>query len=271
MTEKTADEKIITQYARTRDPKLREEAILGFIPLVHYVLGRLGFKPNNIMDHDDLVSQGVIGLIEAVDHYDLSYGTKFSTYAVPRIRGKILDFLRTRDWLPRTARKQVKDVQGAIEALRHRNQRAPADEEIARYLDLPVDEVHQALTYASQVIVSLDSFIPWLEEEGETYEEYISAEDDQDPSLLYQEKALRVWLDSAIRRLDRRDQVILSLYYYDELTLREIGEVLGISESRVCQLHARAVMDLKTLFKEEQMAYDRTAESEGKREVIKHG
>lgn len=251
MTDHKADEKVIARFAQTRDPGLREEAILCFIPLVHYVLGRLGFKANSEMDHDDLLSQGVVGLIEAVDNYDLSYGTKFSTYAVPRIRGKILDYLRTRDWLPRSARNRVKAVQRAMHDLRNQYQRSPTDEEIAQHLGLKLAEVHQALTYANLVIVSLDSFVPWLEEDGETYDEFIPGDEKQDPANLYDEKSLKQRLGKAIRRLDEREQLILSLYYHEELTMREIGEVLGISESRICQLHARSILEIKAIIQEE--------------------
>jgi RNA polymerase sigma factor for flagellar operon FliA len=192
-----------------------------------------------------------MGLIEAVDNYDLSYGTKFSTYAVPRIRGKILDYLRKRDWLPRSARTCVKAIQQAMKTLRYQLGRVPTNEEIAQNLDLKVKDVQQALTYASVVIVSLDSFVPWLQDESETFEEYIVDEKQKDPSQLYYEKALKERLGEALRKLEDRDQIILSLYYFEELTLKEIGEVIGVSESRVCQLHARAVIDLKNLFAEE--------------------
>jgi len=163
------NERIIIQYAETRDSQLREEAIINFLPIVHYVMGRLVYKPLDPMDYDDLVSQGVMGLIEAVDNYDLSYDTKFSTYAVPRIRGKILDYLRKRDWLPRSARTCVKAIQQAMKTLRHQLGRVPTNEEIAQNLDLKVKDVQQALTYASVVIVSLDSFVPWLQDESETF------------------------------------------------------------------------------------------------------
>lgn len=263
-----ADEEIIARFARTRDPGLREEAVLCFIPLVHYVLGRLGFKANSEMEQDDLLSQGVVGLIEAVDNYDLSFGTKFSTYAVPRIRGKILDYLRTRDWLPRSARNRVKAVQRAMHELRNQYQRSPTDEELAQYLGLTLEEIQQALTYASVVIVSLDSFMPWLEEDGETYDEYIPGDEQQDPAFLYDEKSLKSQLGNAIRSLDEREQLVLSLYYYEELTMREIGEVLGVSESRVCQLHARAVINIKTIFQAD--VQSQLQEIKPGQEAVKH-
>jgi len=248
MMENHADnERIITQYAETRDPQLREKAIICFLPIVHFVLGRLGYKAYNRMDYEDLVSQGVLGLIEAVDHFDISYGTKFSTYAVPRVRGKILDFLRMRDWLPRSARERVKSVQLAMKELRGKRGRMPTDEEIAQHLDMQVKHVQQSLIYANQVFVSLDSYLPWLQDESDTFDEYLQDENQSDPSQIYFEKSLKEQLVHAMKQMEERDQIILSLYYYEELTMREIGEVIGVSESRVCQLHARAVMDLKNI------------------------
>lgn len=271
MTTREADEKIIRHYAETRDPQLREEAILSFVPLVHYVMGRLGFVANNQMDHDDLISQGVLGLIEAVDGYDLSYGTKFSTYAVPRIRGKILDYLRTRDWLPRSARKLTKQVQRAMRDLRQRLHRSPTEEEIAEHLGISTADVQQALTHASHVIVSLDSFIPWLQEDNnKTAEDFIPDEDQQEPDRLVEDQDLKDWLRRAIEGLAEREQIILSLYYYEELTLREIGEVLGISESRVCQLHARTVMNLKTIFNQQVREQHKLEKAMDQPEVIEH-
>jgi len=271
MTTKKADEEIIRAFAETQDPQLREEAILSFLPLVYYVIGRLGFVANNEMDQDDLASHGVLGLIEAVDNYQLKYGTKFSTYAVPRIRGKILDYLRTRDWLPRSARKLAKQVQMAMRALHQQLHRAPTEEEIADHLGISLGDVQQALTHASHIVVSLDSFIPWLQEDSnQTSDDYLPDESQQEPAQLYREKSLKRWLKSAIQDLKEREQLILSLYYYEELTMREIGEVLGISESRVCQLHARLVMTLKAVYQEALESGQDAAPEVEPNEVIEH-
>jgi RNA polymerase sigma factor for flagellar operon FliA len=268
MSSKQTDENLIRKFAETRDPALREEAVLSFLPLVYYVIGRLGFTANSEMDRDDLISQGVVGLIEAVDHYDLRYGTKFSTYAVPKIRGKILDHLRNRDWLPRQARQLTKQVQEAVRVLHQRLKRSPTEQEIAGYLGLEVEQVQQALTHASHVVVSLDSLVPWLEGENSLVEDSLADDSQSTPSQVYREKALQGWLKSAVLSLEEREQLLLSLYYYEELTMREIGEVLGISESRVCQLHARALLSLRAVL-EEYLDEDTQTEA-ASREVVEH-
>lgn len=268
MTTKKTDEHLIREFAETRDPGLREEAVLSFLPLVYYVIGRLGFTASSEMDRDDLISQGVLGLIEAVDHYDLNYGTKFSTYAVPKIRGKILDYLRNRDWLPRQARQLTKQVQEAVRSLHQLLKRPPTDQEVAGHLGLEVEQVQQALTHASHVVVSLDSLIPWLEGENSLVEDYLADDSGKGPSQMYREKAVRHWLKSAVRGLEEREQLILSLYYYEELTMREIGEVLEISESRVCQLHARSLLNLRAVLEHELDGETQTGAVS--REVIEH-
>lgn len=246
------------QYLTKVDPTTREEIILTHLPLVHFVLGRLGLSQSMGTEYEDVKSQGLVGLIEAVDHYDPSHGTQFSTYATLRIRGRILDYLRSIDWLSRSARQRARTVEKAINDLWSILQRSPTDEELADYLGCDIDVLQQALIDANHVILSLDSLTNPEGENDVGYHEVLADEGQQNPADILDEHELKARLLEAIKSLPERQQTLLSLYYYENLTFKEIGEVLGISESRVCQLHARAIMDLRaflskpiTIFQEE--------------------
>jgi len=241
------DAELTQRFLTSRDPALREEIILRYVPLVHFVLGRLGMSQQMGTDYEDMVSQGLMGLIEAVDRYDSAYGTQFSTYATVRVRGKILDYLRSLDWLSRTARHRARSVQAAVMVFWEGNQRAPTDEELAQNLEMDVEKVQQALVDSSRTMLSLDTY---MESDGDSEASlYDLLPDDQqmDPSEMVDEQDLKTRLVSALQALPEREQYLLSLYYFEELTLKEIGVVLGISESRVCQLHARAMLNLKAI------------------------
>lgn len=253
MDSQKSDADLLKDFVATRDPSLREKIILNYLPLVHFVLGRLGMSQSMGEDYEDAASQGLIGLIEAIDRYDISYGTQFSTYATLRIRGKVLDHLRALDWLSRTARKRARAVQQATTQLWGELHRSPTDDELASYLRMDHASLRKALIDANHVIISMDSDLS-KDGECETSLHDVLADDDKNnPSQILEEQELKDHLIKAINDLSERQQILLSLYYYEELTLKEIGAVLGVSESRVCQLHARAVMDLKSL-----LTYTRT-------------
>ncbi len=238
---------LIHQYCATHDPALREEIILRHIPLVHYVLGRLGISPSLGADYEDAVSQGLLGLIEAVDHYDLAYGTQFSTYATLRIRGKALDHLRSSDWLSRGARKRARLVQEGLATLWERLQRMPTEEELATHLNLDLPRVQQALADSSRILVSLDAMTSSNAEDEAPLYELVADPAQEEPSAHVEEAELKHFLTQALSQLPEREQLILALYYYEELTFKEIGEVLNISESRVCQIHGRLVTTLQAM------------------------
>lgn len=247
MIAQISETELLTQYTVTKAPSLREELVLRYVSLVHFVLGRLGISQGIGNEYEDLVNQGLIGLIEAVDRYDPTFKTQFSTYATFRIRGKILDYLRSLDWLSRTARHRARDVQDAINVLSDKNQRVPTDDELAEYMNINVNKVQQALLDSNRVIVSLDAVVDYDEESEASLYETIADENQADPSDEVGEKDLISKLTDVLKLLPEREQTVLSLYYYEELTLKEIGKVLGVSESRACQLHARAVMTLQAL------------------------
>jgi RNA polymerase sigma factor for flagellar operon FliA len=241
------DADLFARYNTNRDPTIREEIILNYLPLVHFVLGRLNFSQSMGADYEDAASQGLIGLIEAIERYDPSFGTQFSTYATLRIRGRVLDHLRSLDWLSRTARKRARSVQQAITHLWGELHRAPTDDELASYLGMNQASLQKALVDANHVIISMDSEYPKDGDSETSLHDVLADENQTNPAELFEDKELKEHLILAIKDLNERQQILLSLYYYEELTLKEIGAVLSVSESRVCQLHARAVMDLKSI------------------------
>jgi RNA polymerase sigma factor for flagellar operon FliA len=236
---------LIEQYLATRDTRLREEIILQHIPLVHYVLGRLGLSQSMGRDYEDAASQGLLGLIEALDRFDPKHGAQFTTYATLRIRGKVIDHLRELDWLPRGARRRVRMVQDGISLLWEKLQRFPSDVEVASYLNIDLSSVHQAMIDESRAIISLDATVLANDDDEVSLHELLADESLEEPCKMLEEHELRQLLIENVQAFPQREQLILSLYYLQELTFKEIGMVLRISESRVCQLHGRILMKLR--------------------------
>jgi RNA polymerase sigma factor for flagellar operon FliA len=245
MQPKRDDAEVISQFIATRDPSCREAVVLRYVPLVHFVLGRLGMSPSSGPDYEDAAGQGLLGLLEAVDHYDPSHGAQFSTYATLRVRGKVIDYLRSQDWLSRGARQRARSVQNAINELWANLQRVPTDDELADHLHLEMPKLQQALADSSRVLVSLDAVMDSSSEEDSSLHEMLADEQQAEPEETLEETQLKECLAAALRALPQREQQVLSLYYYEELTFKEIGRVLGVTESRVCQMHARTVMALR--------------------------
>lgn len=245
MQARREDNDLIARFTALRDAALREEIILRYVPLVHFVLGRLGLSQAMGADYEDAASQGLLGLIEAVDRFDPAYGAQFSTYATLRIRGKVLDHLRSLDWLSRGARQRAKSVQHAVSALWETLQRPPSEDELAAHLGMGLQQLQQALVDSSHVIVSLDTLTTGEGDEETALHEILPDTSQTEVSAAFEEDELKASLGDALRSLPEREQQVLSLYYYEELTLKEIGAVLSISESRVCQLHSRAVLSLR--------------------------
>lgn len=239
------DSALWTRYAANHDTATREELILRYVPLVRFVIGRLGIEYG--AEYDDLVSQGLLGLIDAVDHYDLERGTSFSTYATYRIRGRILDGLRSLDVLSRPARQRVRQLQTAMINLHQQLGRPPEEEELAAHLGLEMETLRRTLNDSGRVLLSLDS--PGEDDDSDLHESL--PDDSESPLEALAENDLRDELMQAIINLPEREQQILSLYYREELTMKEIGHVLNLSESRVCQLHAKAVLTLRSALQTE--------------------
>lgn len=242
---------VLGEFILTRSPELREKVVLQSVPLVHYLLGRMGIGQEMGKDYDDLAHQGLMGLIEAVDNFDPDFSARFSTYASLRIRGKVLDYLRTSDWMPRAARKRTRLIQKTITTLWSENLREPTEEELAARIGTTLEDVQQGLADSNRVLVSLDTMMDDPKGEGSLYE-YLRDENQADPAQVLEKESLIQEMADALQKLSERDKLILSLYYNDELTFKEIGKVLEITESRVCQLHARAILNLKAMMNDEQ-------------------
>ena len=236
-------------FARDRTNKqLRDRLILTYAPLVKYVAGRLGSGLPAHVDEGDLVSYGLLGLINAIERFEPARDIKFETYAISRIRGSIIDELRAMDWVPRSVRARARDIERAIGELEARSGRAPTDDEIAGKLSITQDELDESLMeIARSSIGALDEL--WAtSSSGDDRLALIDTIEDEhgpDPQASLAETEMKEALGEAIARLPEREKLVVTLYYYEELTLREIGEVLGVTESRVSQLHTKAILRLK--------------------------
>ena len=262
---------LINRYLANRDPELRDELITRHAALVHYTLGRLGLSKDMGDDYQDLFSQGMLGLIDAVERYDPSFGTQFSTYAAVRIRGRALDYLRSMDWLSRTARSRSRVVQKAIEQLWAANRQAPSNEQIAAFTGLEIDKVQEALVDSTRALVSLDSMMESDgEEDGNSYYDVLADAQQQDPAELVEEEDSKNDLAKRIGELPEREKLVLSLYYYEELTFKEIGQVMSLTESRVCQIHARAVYLLKASMRPREGESTAVSKRSGRRDARKN-
>jgi RNA polymerase sigma factor FliA len=235
------------EFRRTNDKALRDRLILTYAPLVKYVAGRLGSGLPAHVDEGDLVSYGLLGLIGAIERYDPARDIKFETYAISRIKGAIIDELRALDWVPRSVRSRAREIERAIAELEAKLGTAPTDEQIAGKIGISVDELEESLTDISRSsIAALDEL--WsVSGEGDQVSLMDTIEDTQGvrPQEALDETEMREALADAIARLPEREKLVVTLYYYEELTLREIGEVLGVTESRVSQLHTKAILRLK--------------------------
>jgi RNA polymerase sigma factor for flagellar operon FliA len=228
--------------AKPDDKALRDRLILTYAPLVKYVAGRLG---SGLPAH---VSYGLLGLIGAIERYDPDRDVKFETYAIARIKGAIIDELRSLDWVPRSVRARAREIERAMAALEAKLHRPPTDEEIAKHVGITTEELEDSLTDISRSsIAALDELWTIGGSGGDQVALIDTIEDIDAPSPESSLSAteLKEALGEAIARLPEREKLVVTLYYYEELTLREIGEVLGVTESRVSQLHTKAILRLK--------------------------
>jgi RNA polymerase sigma factor FliA len=248
MADKPDTQALWQEYKRTRDRLLRDRLILTYAPLVKYVAGRLGSGLPAHVDEGDLVSYGLLGLIGAIERFEPDRDIKFETYAIARIKGSIIDELRSMDWVPRSVRARARDIERAIAALEAKLTRAPTDEEIAAKLGISEEEFQDSLLEISRSsIAALDELWSSPGSGGDAVALIDTIEDPQaaQPHQEMDLTELREALGEAISRLPEREKLVVTLYYYEELTLREIGEVLGVTESRVSQLHTKAILRLK--------------------------
>jgi RNA polymerase sigma factor for flagellar operon FliA len=235
------------QYRLQKDQKLRDRLILTYAPLVKYVAGRLGSGLPAHVDEGDLVSYGLLGLISAIERYDPDRDVKFETYAIARIKGSIIDELRQMDWVPRSVRARAREIERAMTELEAKLGRAPTEEEISKKLGVSQEDLQDSLLEISRTSIAALDELWTASSSGDQVALIDTIEDDSAPdpqgtlSVTEQKEALA----DAIARLPEREKLVVTLYYYEELTLREIGEVLGVTESRVSQLHTKAILRLK--------------------------
>jgi RNA polymerase sigma factor for flagellar operon FliA len=235
-------------YRIDGDQKARDRLILTYSPLVKYVAGRLSVGLPSHVEEGDLVSYGLLGLINAIERFEIDRDIKFETYAISRIKGAIIDELRSMDWVPRSVRSRAREIERAIGGLENKLKRAPTDEEICAEIGITQDEFHTNLAAIHRSsVAALDELWTIASSGGDTVALIDTIEDPQadDPARAFQSVETREALAEAIRRLPERERLVIALYYYEELTLREIGEILGVTESRVSQLHTKAVLRLK--------------------------
>lgn len=240
------------RYLKDRDPDARRKLLNRYLPLVRNVAGRMAINFPRSVELCDLINTGVIGLIEAFRNFDPERGVKFETYAVPRIRGAILDELRSLDWVPRSTRAKAREIERALLGFENKYGRPPTDEELAKALNLSVEDLHLSLEDVSKTtLLSLDEMI--FREEDNRQVPRIETVEDEGANIILRDlerSELQAFLVIAIERLTEQEKLVIALYYYEELTLKEIGEVMKISESRVSQIHTKAVLKLRGMVRE---------------------
>jgi len=228
----------------------RNEIIMEFLPKINYIVQSL--KQENLpptVTEEDLINTGVLGLIDAINKYDPSKGVKLSTYAEIRIRGQIIDSLRKLDWVPRNVRQKARHIEAAILEVEQKLGREATPEEIAEYLGMDVEEY---MKYAEKIsnsgLISIDTTVGSDEDANTKLWQIISINDDT-PDKYVEEEELKKIISDIISKLNERERLVITLYYYEELSMKEIGEVLGLTESRISQIHTKTMMKIKSMIK----------------------
>jgi RNA polymerase sigma factor for flagellar operon FliA len=241
------------RYKGDGDEKARERLVVAYSPLVKFIAGRMASGLPAHVDEADLISYGLLGLIGAIERFDLEREIKFETFAVARIKGAIIDELRSLDWVPRSVRARARDVERAHALLEGQLGRTPTEEEMATKLEMSVEEFQDALLeIANSSVLALDDLWTFADPEGGGGQisvlDTIQDPNAIDPQIEAHTSEVKDRLADAIESLPERERLVIALYYYENLTLREIGEVLGVTESRVSQLHTKAVLALRSRF-----------------------
>lgn len=240
-------EELWREFKKTGDLQQRDRLILHYSPLVKYVAGRVGVGLPPNVEQADLVSYGMFGLIDAIERFDLDRSVKFETYAISRIRGAIIDELRAMDWIPRSVRYKARAVEASYARLEARLRRTPTEREVANELAISLAELHQIFSQLSFVhVVALDELLRASAERGAiSLKDTLEDTDAEDPVQAFESEETKHLLARAISQLPERERTIVTLYYYEGLTLAQIGRILGVTESRICQLHTKAVLQLR--------------------------
>ena len=232
------------QYGESKDPAVREQLILEYADLIKFVAGRLSIYFGGNVEYDDLIGYGVFGLIDAIEKFDPNKKVKFETYASLRIRGAIIDSIREQDWAPRSLRKKSKDLEKSISELENRLGRAASDQEVAEHMGVSLDELNKIVQDANMSqMVSLDDYLEQTHETGLDLSDSSSV--DMQPERRMEGVEIREIMADAIEKLPEKEKLVVSLYYYEELTLKEISAIMKVSESRISQLHTKAILRMR--------------------------
>lgn len=242
-----SDEDVWSRYKASGDVGIRNALIERYAPLVKYVAGRMAMNMPPQVEFDDLVSYGIFGLIDAIEKYEVARGFKFKTYATTRIRGAIIDELRALDWIPRSVRQKSRQLQTVYSELENRLGRAATDEEVAQELGITLEDFEQLVSDVSgTAVISLEDVWHVGSDDDEVQVgDTIAGSEKDHPNFRIERDEVKRLLIEAIKDLPPREKEVIALYYYEELTLKEIGLVLGVTESRVSQLHSKAILRLK--------------------------
>ena len=245
--DENTEEEMWVEFKKTKSPAIRDALIRQYMPLVKYVAGKVSVGMPGSVEFDDLVGFGQFGLLDAINKFDPEKNVKFKTYAVTRIRGAILDELRSLDWVPRSVRQKAREIEETIAELESKLGRYPTDAEIAESLDMTEDEYHQAeLKISGTSVLSLnDVWSSGDDSDKMSVGDLIEAPSSLNPDVIVEREEIRRVVVEAINELPEKEKMVLVLYYHEDLTFREIGKVLEVSESRVSQLHAKANLRLR--------------------------
>ncbi len=233
------------EYKKNKTKEIKNELIENYIPLVKVIAGRVCMQVGQYVEFDDLVSYGIFGLIDAIDKYDFRTGNKFDTYASLRIRGSIFDAIRKMDWIPRSIRQKKKEIEEAYVKLEQFYGRVPTDKEVAEFLEVSIDE-YNVLVKKSNIsaIVSLDEQIN--DDSDSTFMELSITSDLGNPEENIHKQDVKEMLVAALETLNEKEKIVISLYYFDELSLKEIAAVLSVTDARISQIHSKALFKLRT-------------------------
>jgi RNA polymerase sigma factor for flagellar operon FliA len=232
------------KYSETKDQSIKEQLILEYADLVKYVAGRLSIYFGSNVEYDDLVGYGVFGLIDAIDKFDLTKKVKFETYASLRIRGAIIDSIREQDWAPRSLRKKGKELERAYSELENQLGHSATDQEIADKLGITIEELTKLLQEVNvSQMISLDDYLEQNHETG--FDSYSMQRESNSPEQRMEIVELKEILADSIEKLPEKERTVVTLYYYEELTLKEISLIMKVSESRISQLHTKAIMRMR--------------------------
>ncbi len=245
--DEVGEEKLWDKFIKSKDQGVRDYFVIKYAPLVKYVAGKISMGMPQSIEFDDLVSYGVFGLIDAISKFDPARGIKFKTYAMTRIRGAIFDELRSIDWIPRSIRQKAKQIEQVIAELENKLGRTVEDEEIAKEMGVSNEEFQVMLSKLSGTSMLSLNDIWYLGDDSDELSilETLEAPENMNPDVLIEKQEIRDYIIDAIKKLPEKEKKVVVLYYYEDLTLKEIGEVLDVTESRVSQLHTKAIMRLR--------------------------